>query len=202
MSANKPQNRRAVIIGVVGGILLCNIFIFTTFLRSEGGDSFIPFIFMGIFGLFIVAFIAWRLAVSYTRRRMGTPDITLSKESVQVGEAFTVNFHHTFNNNITIENISIQLIYKETATYQQGTDTRTVTHEEVYESFEMPGGDFRAGHMISDVFKMQIPADGMHTLKVRRNHIQWFVRIEAVIPKLIDFVEERELMVVPELAAA
>ena len=200
MGTTKPQNRIVGIIVITTSILLCNLLIFTIFLRSEGSGSFMPFIFLGIFGLFIVLLVVWRLAIAYTRRRMGVPDITISKESLQVGEAFTVNFHHTFNNDITVENITIQLIYKETATYKQGTDTRTVTHEEIYESFDLPGGHYRAGHMVSDVFDMQIPADGMHTLKVRRNQIQWFVRVEAVIPKMVDFVEERELLVVPELA--
>ena len=202
MNRNQPQNRTGVIIGTAVIILICNAFILFTFLGGRGGATIIPFIFFGIFALFIIFFAGWRLAIFYTRRRMGVPDIVLSKETLQVGEAFTLNFHHTFNNNITVERITVQLIYKETATYQQGTDTRTVTHEEVYEAFELPGGDFRAGHMISDVFNMQIPADGMHTFKVRRNLIQWFVRVEAVIPKLTDFVEERELSVVPQLAAS
>ncbi len=201
MNTNNPQNRRAAIIGTAVAILFCNMLFLTVFFRSEGSGSFIPFIFFGIFGVVIIAFVVWRLAISYSRRRMGVPDITFSKESLQVGEKFTVNFHHTFNSDITVENIIIQLIYKETATYQQGTDTRTVTHKEVYESFAFPGGNYRAGHIISDVFNMQIPADGMHTFKVRRNQIQWFVRIEAIIPKLADFVEERELLVVPQLAA-
>lgn len=196
------KTNRALIIGAAVSILLCNVLFFVLFLEADDGASFIPFLFCGIFALFIVAFVAWRLAIAYTRRRMGTPDIMISKETLQVGEAFTVSFQHTFKNDITLEGITIRLIYKETATYQQGTDTRTVTHEEVYEAFELPGGTFRAGHIIADSFNMQIPADGMHTLKVRRNQIQWFVRIEALIPKLADFVEERELLVVPELAAA
>lgn len=152
---------------------------------------------MGVVGLFIIFSGA---AMYYTRSKMGVPDIVLSKESLMVGEAFTLNFHHTFKNNITVEGINIRLLFRETATYKQGTDTRTVTHEETFEDFELPGGDFRAGQMLANVYEMQIPVDGMHTMKVKRNQLQWFIRIEAVIPRLADFVEEREIIVLPQLA--
>ena len=184
---------------VFGFIFSCIAFGITAVFLS-GGDSGIPLLIGGIMGTVGLLIIGWGAAIYYTRARMGVPDIILSKERLQVGESFTLNFHHTFKNNITVERINIRLIFRETATYQQGTDTKTVTHEETYEEFDMPGGDFRAGHMVANVFDMQIPSDGMHTLKVKRNYIQWFVRVEAVIPRLPDFVEEQEIMVLPLLA--
>jgi hypothetical protein len=47
---------------------------------------------------------------------------------------------------------------------------------------------------------MQIPPDGMHSLAVRRNTLEWVVRLRATIPRLPDFIEEIQLNVLPELA--
>ncbi len=188
---------------ILGLFLICGaLFSISIYFFSSGDAPVVPLIVGGIIGTIGLYMLVKAGLISYSRSRMGVPDIILSKERIAVGEEFTCNFHHTFQNNITIENIIIRFIYKETATYQQGTDTRTVIHEEIEQEFEMPGGDFRPGHMISDVFTLQVPPDGMHTLKVRRNQIQWFIRVEAVIPRLSDFVEEIEVIVLPELAVS
>jgi hypothetical protein len=47
---------------------------------------------------------------------------------------------------------------------------------------------------------MTIPADGMHSLDVRRNKLKWIVKIQMKIPRLPDFIEEYELTVLPEMA--
>lgn len=193
---------RPLFLVIFGIVFSCIPIAMLAIFAADGEFSFFPIIILGFMGMVGIFVVAWGVAIYYTRSRMGVPDILLSKETLQVGEAFTLNFHHTFKNNMTIENIVICLLFRETATYQQGTDTRTVTHEEVFEEFAMPGGNFRAGHLISNVFNMKIPADGMHTLKVRRNQIQWFIRVEAMIPRLPDFVEEKEIIVLPQLAAS
>jgi hypothetical protein len=38
----------------------------------------------------------------------------------------------------------------------------------------------------------------MHTLVVERNKLQWFIRLEAGISNLPNYVEEYELTVLPE----
>jgi hypothetical protein len=150
-------------------------------------------------GLLILAYAA---TIYYSRARIGKPEVLISNTNLSVGEQFTVNLMHTFKRNVQIDRLEVQLIFKETATYQQGTDTRTVIHEDVYENFELPSGQYQAGQTIQDTYTMQIPADAMHTLNVRRNQLQWFVRVRASIPKLPDYVDEYELMVRPELTVS
>lgn len=149
-------------------------------------------------GLLILGYAA---TMYYSRARIGKPDVAISNSTLRVGEQFTVNFMHTFKSNVQIDRLEVQLVFKETATYQQGTDTRTVTHEDIYENYELPAGQYQSGQYVQETYTMQIPPDSMHTLKVRRNQLQWFVRVRASIPKLPDYLDEYELTVLPEMVA-
>jgi hypothetical protein len=44
---------------------------------------------------------------------------------------------------------------------------------------------------------MQIPYNGMHSLEVRRNKLEWFVIFELDIPRLPNFTEQIKLTVLP-----
>ena len=196
---NNNKTTRIIILVIAGVIPFC---IFPFIVMSIGSDNAIlPILF---FCLPVILLVGgggiWFGIRKYSHSRLGKPDILISKDELRVGESFSVQFAHTFANDITLEELKVQLVYRETATYQQGTNTRTVTYEDVIEEYELPAGDYRAGHMVAENYTMRIPPDGMHTLRVRRNQIQWFVRVKAGIPKLPDFVETFELTVIPELA--
>ncbi len=186
-------------LGIFGLLWTCCSLTFTvpTLLSGE----YLGALFSVLFVLPGLIMLGYAATVYYSRARVGKPDITISNSSLRVGEQFTVNLMHTFKSNVQLESIVVQLVFKETATYQQGTDTRTVTHEDIYENFELPGGEYLTGQYIQETFTMKIPPDAMHTLKVRRNRLEWFVRVKADIAKLPDYVDEYELAVLPELAA-
>ncbi len=165
-----------------------------------GGDE--PFLLVAIIVPFVLVglgFAGYGLVHYYSRARVGKPEIMISNETLRVGESFTVNLMHTFKRSVQIDHIKVQLVFRETATYQQGTDTRTVTHNNIIEDYELPSGKFTSGHFIQETFNMQIPAAGMHTLSVRRNALRWFVCLDLGIPKLPDYVDEYELTVRPEM---
>ena len=152
------------------------------------------FVLIGL-GIFLFGALSY-----YTRFRIGKPEITISEQMLRVGDSFTVNLFHNFKSGIQVDNIRLELVFRETATYQQGTDTRTVTHNHVIAEFEETGGPIQAGHMLQKSYNLQIPRDSMHTLKVRRNKLEWFVRFSMKVPRLPDFSEEYELEVVPVMA--
>jgi hypothetical protein len=154
--------------------------------------SLLPFILVGL-GLFI-----FLLVRHYSRALLGQPEIIISKESLRLGESFDVILRHTFKRDVLLDHLTVQFLFRETATYQQGTDTTTVSHNEVLQNFELPGGQYRAGQFIQQNYDLQIPLDGMHTLVVERNKLQWFIRLEAGISNLPNYVEEYELTVLPE----
>lgn len=165
-----------------------------------GNDDTTFAVFGGVFVLIGVGLLLWGGMSYYTRLRVGKPEITISEQMLRVGESFTVNLYHSFQRTVQVENVRLELIFRETATYQQGTDTRTVTHNHIIAEFEEPGGQFQSGHIIQQNYNLQIPPDSMHTLKVRRNKLEWFVRFSLKVPRLPDFVEEYELEVVPVMA--
>lgn len=173
--------------------------IFVVIGLTTGGN----FIFMLVSLVFVavgLGFLAYALLTYYSRYRVGRPDFRLSQTTLRVGDSFSFSISHTFPREMEITSMSTKLIFRERATYQQGTDTRTVTHEHVVKSYEEPGGQFRAGQLYAKAYELQVPPEAMHSLKVRRNELTWVLKFEAVIPKLPNFLEEFELTVLPEMA--
>jgi hypothetical protein len=195
----KLSGRQGIYLGLfVGGIFACCGLV--SMLPALASRQWVGVLVGGVFFLVGMGFLGYAATAYYGRVRIGSPQLTISNTNLRVGETFNVNLLHTFQRDVQLEKILIQLLFRETATYQQGTDTRTVTHNDIIENYELPGGQYQAGQMIQQAYTMQIPPDGMHTVKVRRNQLQWFVRLEAGIPKLPDYVEEYELAVLPEMA--
>lgn len=158
-----------------------------------------PFLIGSLFVLIGLALLGWFLLSLFTRYLVGQPKLEISNQTLRVGEPFTVSYAHTFPRAITLEFIRTQLIFRETATYQRGTKTKTVTHERVIDEFEEPGTSYRARAKIRQTYNFRIPPDGMHSLKVRRNKLEWFITFQMGVAKLPDFKDEYELDVLPEL---
>ena len=201
MSVDEPKrtstNRPGCMIGFsIGWILFSLIFVFLGI-----GDEDWTFVgFGGVFVLIGVGLLIFAGLRIYTRFRLGKPIITFSQPILRVGDSFTMTYEHTLRQNVDIQAFTVELLFREIATYQQGTDTRTVTHNHVIDTFEKPGGQYHKGHIWHENFEMTIPADGMHTLDVRRNKLKWIVKVQINIPRLPNFVEEYELIVQPEMA--
>ena len=152
--------------------------------------------FLLVFGAIIGYIIYYQRA----RAKVGKPTVILPT-TLRVGEKFDVQYNHTFNQQITCEKFSVQLIFEERATYSQGTDTRTVTHEQIIAETGFAARVFQPGDMIADSLACQIPREAMHTLKAPRNVLRWVVRLKLVIPKSPDYQDEYEINVLPELAS-
>lgn len=172
------------------------------FLRMEGyGSIQSTIIWLAIIG-FIIFFAISGGRQMWTNYRVGKPNVMLSKQTAVLGDRITVNLDNTFKRDVTLEQLTIKLIFREAATYQQGTDTRTVTHDHVIAQHEKLGGNYQGGSFLSEQVEFQIPRDGMHTLKVRRNTLRWLVEIEMHIPKAPNFKQAYEIEVLPQLAEA
>lgn len=169
-------------------------------LMYAGGEAGIAgFLFISIFILVGIGLMIYAGMIYYTRFKMGVPDFVLSRTEGNPGEQIDFSFTHTMRSDVKINWMKTQLVFRETATYQRGTDTTTVTHNNVMDEYEEPGLDFRGGQMLSKAYTFVIPEDGMHTLKVRRNALEWFIKFEADIPSLPNFVEEFEIVVLPQI---
>lgn len=197
----KPQPKKFNFVGcfliiAAGFILLAASVILRTLNPETDVGSLICY---GILILVLLALAGYGGLRWYARSRAGVPQFTLSTETLRVGETFTAMFRQEVRRGITIDKILVELVFRETATYQQGTDTRTVTHNHVIESHDLPGGVFHSGQIIEQNFSFQIPLNSMHSLEVRRNKLSWLLTVKVVIPKLPDINQTHELTVLPEL---
>jgi hypothetical protein len=133
--------------------------------------------------------------------RVSHPEITLNKPEFRVGESIDVSFQQRFKRAAEVERMDFKLLLRETATYQRGTDTYTVRHEDVVEEHEFPSGHIASNRVVQQSFSWRIPRDGMHTFKANRNKIQWFLKVEVEIAGWPDYEQEYEVKVLPELAS-
>jgi hypothetical protein len=151
-----------------------------------------PFVAVGI-GLMVWAFLPLIVGM-----KIAKPEVSVSSDILRVGESFRFNYQQTFKRAADVKGIVVSFVFRESATYQRGTDTTTVTHEHEREKFEYPGRPVSAGAMFSEERTLQIPDDAMHTFVARRNKLQWFIKVHVAIAGWPDFKEEYEVKVLPE----
>lgn len=168
-----------------------------TYFAWRGSDGWmwlfgVPFIAIGIL---LFASSLWR---TFSSLRVAPPEIAVSKTELHPGESFTVVYHQRFRLPTTLQDCRVELLFRESATYTQGTDTRTDTNEQVEAFFEGPAGHFEAGAEVRRDGTLQIPPDAMHSFKAQHNKLEWFVRVHVDVQEWPDMVELYDLTVLSE----
>lgn len=171
-------------------------FIFALMAWKEGEllGALVPGVFV-IVGLVMLVGFMWR---PLARLRLGRPHISASQDELRVGEDFTVRYDQQIRTPTHVEMLSVMLVFLERATYQQGTDTRTVKHEEIVDRFDFPGRQFQAGETFRQICTFKIPSDAMHTFEAQHNKLQWWIRVVVKISGWADLQEEFMVRVLPE----
>ena len=168
-----------------------------TFLAWRGGGGYmwlfgVPFI---AIGLLLFAGSLWR---TFSALRVAPPEVSISRTKLRPGERFNVAYVQRFRLPTTLQDCRVELVFRESATYTQGTDIRTDTHENVESSFDGPAGSFEAGAEVRRDGDFQIPTDAMHSFNARHNKLEWFVRVHVDIQEWPDMIELFDLTVLPE----
>ena len=130
--------------------------------------------------------------------KVGKPEVTVSSDTLRVGETFSFSYRQSFKKRAEVKQILFQLLQRESATYRRGTDTVTVTHEDIVRKFEHPGRQYQAGEIFYGDHKFQIPPTAMHTFKGNNNKIGWFIRVKVAFAGWPDLKREYFLTVLPE----
>lgn len=163
--------------------------------RGNGGLMWlfgVPFIAIGIF---LIVSSLWR---RFAGLKVAPPEVSVSRTELRPGESFSVTYVQRFRLPTTLQDCRVELIFRESATYTQGTDTRTDTHEQVIMFFEGAAGHFDAGSEVRRDGTLEIPADAMHSFVGRHNKLQWFVRVLVDVQEWPDMIELYDLTVLPE----
>ncbi len=168
-----------------------------TYLAWRGSGNWmwlfgVPFIAIGVL---LLAGGLWR---TFASLKVAPPQVSVSKNELRPGERFSVIYSQRFRMPARLQDCRIELLFRESATYRQGTDTRTDTHEQVLDFFEGPAGDFEAGSEVRRDGMLQIPSDAMHSFEASNNKLEWFVRVHIDIQEWPDMIELYDLTVLPE----
>lgn len=180
-----------------GGFIICSAILNIIGIQKFGALT--PQLILGAFGLGGVYLLGRGLAMLASRAWLGRPSITLPTIPLKVGDTVPVHITHTFPHTITTTGMAIQLIVREIATYQQGEYARTVTHDELIDSYQAPGQIYQKGQTLDVRHGLKIPRHAMHSFKVHRNEVRWVCRVVIALPALVDFKEELTLAVQPAL---
>ena len=154
----------------------------------------IPFI---LIGLFLFVGVLWR---SIAGVKIAPPVLQVSNPNPSLGETVRVRWELRFRAKTMLQDGKVELLFRESASYTQGTDTRTDTHEVVKEFYELPIGEMEAGKSIEGQTDFIIPEDGMHTFKQKNNSLEWFLRVRLNAMEWPDLEDEFVLHVQPQKA--
>lgn len=147
-----------------------------------------------LIGLVMLVGGLWRF---FLRIKIAEPEISVSRTDLQPGEHFNVSYEQKFRQACEVEQITIKLVFREAATYTQGTDTRTDRYDHIEDEFSLPGKSYQAGEKIQQSFSLRIPQGGMHSFDAANNKLQWFVAVHVSVRGWPDMQEDFEVTVLP-----
>jgi hypothetical protein len=173
------------------------------FIREDGQFRFsfaliIPLCVLLIFVVVGLGFGIKALRPFLSGLQVAAPELTISKETLRVGEAFTLSYRQRFKRSVDVDKIFVGLVLRETARYRVGTDTRTVTHDHVVQRRDYAGRHYNAGQSFELQIEMQIPEDGMHTFSATNNKLHWHIAVEVEVSDWPNLEETFEINVLPE----
>ncbi|MBI5303727.1 MAG: hypothetical protein HY868_16445 [Chloroflexi bacterium] len=153
----------------------------------------LPFIGVGIFLLTV----ALRPFIAGTR--LEKAEITVSTTTPRIGDEVTLTYSQVFKRATEVESIQFKWLLRETARYRRGTNTYTVTHDKVAQEFSYPARRYEASERLNVRRDLVVPDDAMHTFLATNNKLQWFIQATIKMKGWLDYVEEYEMTVMPEV---
>jgi hypothetical protein len=173
-----------VIFWLIGSWLQSHNILFTMF--------GLPFLAVGI-ALAVGA--CWPLIIG---TKLAPAEAHVSSTTLRPGEEFSFSYRQKVRRPVDVQRATYSLVLRESATYRQGTDTTTVTHEELAFQWDGLARSYEAGEEIGTDQKLRIPESAMHTFEAARNKLQWFVKVDLDSVGWADVKEAYEVRVLPE----
>lgn len=148
--------------------------------------------------IFGIGLLCWIAKPTVLALKVGPPEVEVSGSPLHPGETFRFRFQQPVRQSIAVDKISLRFLFRESATYVQGTTTRTDKDDRVLWEWEQPVASFGAGQSILLEHVLEVPAGAMHTFAAAHNKLQYLVTVHVAIAGWPDFQEEYEVQVVPE----
>ena len=110
-----------------------------------------------------------------------------------------VRFEQVSRRRQEIGKVSIQLLFRETATWKSGRSTNSAHQSTVMDTYETSGRQLAAGETLSEACVLQVPRSAMHSFSVPNNRLAWVVKVAVAIPGTPDVDEEVIVNVLPQM---
>lgn len=128
------------------------------------------------------------------------PELLITDVVLQRGQSFDIRYKQSFKRKVTLNQQSFTLLMRESATYQQGTNTVTKHHDNVYDERTERDVVLDANMPIDEQLTFTVPSDAMHTFDAQRNKLRWILQVKLDIPDFPDFHRDYILKVIPEVS--
>jgi hypothetical protein len=131
---------------------------------------------------------------------VGPTRMEISLHPIHPGEECEILVSQT--GRLSMHALEIHLTCDESATYQQGTDTRTESHR-VYEQqvFSREKFEIEPASPYEGRCSLRIPADAMHSFKSDHNEVTWQLRVRGRVARWPEYERSFPVIVHPRLSA-
>jgi hypothetical protein len=131
--------------------------------------------------------------------KIAESEIFIANPLISVGDNVRVTYQQRFKGSANVKRFYYELVFMESAKYQQGTDTVTVIHDVVLDTVDLPARQYRAGEVAHDEHMFRIPRNAMHTFAAEHNELLWQIRVRIEMTGWPDYEREYGLTVMPTL---
>ena len=200
MAAPSRTNKALQRIIVVGCFLWVG-FLFLSVFPNLDDNGFTPFVIFPLFciGPFLImvgTIGGYRLLMSTL---VGVPQTLMSTVVLKRGDELEIHYRQAIKRNVTLKSMAFSLVLQESATYDQGSSTVTVTHDHVIAQDLDEVVVISSETGIDRKLTFTIPDDAMHTFEAYRNSLQWYVKVNFDIPNFPDYKKDYKIKVLAEV---
>jgi hypothetical protein len=128
------------------------------------------------------------------------PELLITDVVLRRGQSFDIQYKQAFKRKVTLNRQTYTLLMRESATYQEGTNTVTKHYDNVYDEHTERDVVLDANMPIDEQLTFTVPSDAMHTFDAQRNKLRWILKVKLDIPDFPDFHREYILKVIPEVS--
>jgi hypothetical protein len=173
--------------------------IITAFALGDDSDKpIIAFVILGVFALVGLLIIVFVVKTVLARAKLHPGTATASVHPICLGEALTIHFAQQPKSTIDVTRVSMKLLCRESATYRQGTNTYTKTHDVHTDERDVVGpqaGD--SFSVLEGAETFQIPPEGMHSFEASHNQVTWLIETKTELAGWPDYAQYFELEIAP-----
>ena len=201
MSAPSRNNKALQRIIIIGCFVWAGIFFFTILPTMDSDNGISPLL---IFPLMCVGPIIFAIVVIAGHSLLlstliGIPQTLMSTVVLKRGDELKIHYVQAIKRNVTLKSMTFSLVLQESATYDQGSSTVTVTHDHVIQQEVFMDVAITSDIGIDQHLTFIVPNDAMHSFEVTRNSLQWYVRVNLDIPNFPDYHKDYKVKVLAEV---